>query len=333
MYGQIKLTLWERLDAFAGLRFDYEDKDAKLGSSAAAPSSLSDKFSEASPQFGLAWRFASNHTAYASAARGYKAGGFNPPPAAFPAPASTQEYGAEHTWNYEVGYKSKWFDGRLEATASLFYIDWSGLQLNQQIPLSGGQYFIGNAYAAASKGVEFELLYRPLHGWDLFGSVGYTEAKFLSASTAFNPNLCLRPGPTRMSAATGFPSRPTSPATWARRCSLPRRPLTLNARAEAIVCGEFLDHASNAQGQPTDALANFRAGVRGNHWFAEEWIRNAFDSHYVPIAIPYSAAWRAFRLRRRSRRACDFRHAGRAGLLTHMLWPGALRFLCHYEQN
>ena len=288
VYGQIKLTLWERLDAFAGLRFDYEDKDAKLGSSAAAPSSLHDNFSEVSPQFGLAWRFASNHTAYASAARGYKAGGFNPPPAGIPAPASTQEYGAEHTWNYEVGYKSKWLDGRLEATASLFYIDWRGLQLNQQIPLSGGQYFIGNAGAAASKGVEFELLYRPLHGWDLFGSVGYTEAKFLSGSTAFNPNLSPPSGSNQNVGGNRLPFTPDvtgnlgTEVFWS-----PRQPLTLYTRAEAIVCGEFLYDASNAQGQPTYALANFRAGVRGNHWFAEGWIRNAFDSHYVPIAIPY----------------------------------------------
>ncbi len=288
VYGQIKLTLWERLDAFAGLRFDYEDKDAKLGSSAAAPASLHDNFSEVSPQFGLAWRFASNHTAYASAARGYKAGGFNPPPAGIPAPASMQEYGAEHTWNYEVGYKSKWFDGRLEATASLFYIDWRGLQLNQQIPLSGGQYFIGNAGAAASKGVEFELLYRPLRGWDLFGSVGYAEAKFLSGSTAFNPNLSPPSGSNQNVGGNRLPFTPGvtgnlgTEVFWS-----PRRPLTLYIRAEAIVCGEFLYDASNAQGQPTYALANFRAGVRGNHWFAEGWIRNAFDSHYVPIAIPY----------------------------------------------
>jgi len=47
---------------------------------------------------------------------------------------------------------------------------------------------------------------------------------------------------------------------------------------------------SNAQRQDTYALADFRAGVRGAHWFAEGWVKNAFDAHYVPIAIPFSSA-------------------------------------------
>ena len=34
-------------------------------------------------------------------------------------------------------------------------------------------------------------------------------------------------------------------------------------------------------------LANFRAGVKGKRTFAEVWVRNAFDTHYVPIAFAY----------------------------------------------
>jgi iron complex outermembrane receptor protein len=32
---------------------------------------------------------------------------------------------------------------------------------------------------------------------------------------------------------------------------------------------------------------NIRAGGRAKRLFAEVWLRNAFDTRYVPIAIPY----------------------------------------------
>ena len=54
--------------------------------------------------------------------------------------------------------------------------------------------------------------------------------------------------------------------------------------------GDFEYDASNVQKQSTYALADFRAGIRGQHWFAEGWANNAFDSHYVPIAIPFGTA-------------------------------------------
>jgi iron complex outermembrane receptor protein len=38
-------------------------------------------------------------------------------------------------------------------------------------------------------------------------------------------------------------------------------------------------------GQGTYSIANFRAGVKGKHWFVEGWVNNAFDTHYVPIAF------------------------------------------------
>jgi len=76
----------------------------------------------------------------------------------------TETYDPEHTWNYELGHKASWLDNKLETTAALFYIDWKNLQLNQQIPLSSGQYFIGNAGRANSKGLEVETRYRPWYG-------------------------------------------------------------------------------------------------------------------------------------------------------------------------
>jgi iron complex outermembrane receptor protein len=59
-------------------------------------------------------------------------------------------------------------------------------------------------------------------------------------------------------------------------------------RVQVSRYGEFQYDASNAISQPDYQLANFRLGVRAKRWFAEGWVDNAFDAHYVPIAIPYA---------------------------------------------
>jgi iron complex outermembrane recepter protein len=294
IYGQTKLTAWEKLDFIAGLRCDYEDKSAALYYNTIGLSltpgyvpahNLSDHFGEVSPQFSLAYHVATNQMVYGTAARGYRAGGFNPI-----SPPGSEEYGTEHSWNYEIGYKAGWLDGKLETRLALFYIDWIGLQLNQAVGATApGQFYIANAGGADSKGVEFSLLYRPMLGWDLFGSVGYAQANFLSGSTAYNPNL---PPPgvgavqdvsgNRLPYAPSFTGNLGTQVYWS-----PCRSATLYARVEVTITGDFVYDASNAQGQGTYSVANFRAGVRGSHWFVEGWVNNAFDQHYVPIAIQY----------------------------------------------
>jgi iron complex outermembrane receptor protein len=268
VYGQVKLTAWEHLDFTAALRYDYENKTAILGGfePPAADSG------EVTPEFGLAWRFNTNQMVYARVAEGYKAGGFNPlgPP---------YEYGAEHTWNYELGHKALWLDGKLETTAALFYIDWRNIQQGQLGPPPFYSYYIANAGGADSKGVEFETKYRLLPGWDLFGSVGYTDARFQS-DAVYLAGLSGPIGGNRLPNTPVYTGNMGTQVSWA-----PCRAVTLYARAEVTVYGDFEYDASNVAGQSTFAIANFRAGARGSHWFAEGWVNNAFDTAYVPIAF------------------------------------------------
>jgi iron complex outermembrane receptor protein len=269
----------------AGLRFDNEDKHANLSALSGPATSLSDNYSEVSPQFSVAYRFTRDQMVYVSASRGYKAGGFNPPPTGVPARAGTESYGAEHTWNYELGHKAKWLEDKLETTVAFFYIDWQNLQLNQQIPFSGGQYYIGNAGAAYSKGVEAETRYRPFSWWELFGMVGYTHARFLSGSSAYNANL----GVNQAIGGNTLPYTPTFNANMGTQISWAvNRYARLYFRVQVSRYGDFQYDASNAMGQPSYQLIDFRGGVRTKHWFAEGWTDNAFNAHYVPIAIPYA---------------------------------------------
>jgi iron complex outermembrane receptor protein len=285
VYGKIKFTGWKKLSLTAGLRFDYENKNTELRSSSGPSTSPSDSFSEASPQFSLAYQLTPNHLAYVSVTRGYKAGGFNPAPTGIPAPAGTESYDPEHTWNYELGHKARCLEDKLETTVALFYIDWKNLQLNQQIPFSGGQYFIDNAGRANSKGLEVETRYRPFSWWELFGMVGYARARFLSDSSAYNANLGVNQG----IGGNTLPYTPTFNTNLGTQVSWAvRRHVRCYFRIQVSRYGDFQYDASNAAGQTSYQLTDFRAGLRVRHWFAEGWVDNAFNAHYVPIAIPYA---------------------------------------------
>jgi iron complex outermembrane receptor protein len=63
--------------------------------------------------------------------------------------------------------------------------------------------------------------------------------------------------------------------------------VTLYSRGEVTAFGAFLYDDLNTEGQAAYSLANFRAGARWRRVFAEGWVRNAFDTRYVPLAFPY----------------------------------------------
>jgi iron complex outermembrane receptor protein len=66
-----------------------------------------------------------------------------------------------------------------------------------------------------------------------------------------------------------------------------REGLSLMARAEALCYGSYQYDDPNTAGQDAYTLTHLRAGMRGKHAFGELWIRNAFDTRYVPTAFPY----------------------------------------------
>ena len=286
-YAQTTLTAWDKLDLILGVRGDYEDKTANLNTSfvpAIAPATALNQradFSSISPQFGLDYRLTSNQMVYATVTRGYKTGGFNPI-----APAGVEAYGQETSWNYELGAKTTWFDNRLALNLDFFYIRWNDLQLN--LPTgSPGQFYIANAGNADSKGIELELNARPIAGWDIFTGVGTADALFRTGATAGHTDAA---GVDSSVNVTGRHLIYTPDITahggtqyaWAV-C----KAATLYARSEVVVYGHYYYNPVNTAGQDTYSLAKFRAGVRGAHWFAEGWIDNAFDTHYIPIAFEF----------------------------------------------
>jgi iron complex outermembrane receptor protein len=279
VYGQGTATIGNRFDLTAGVRVDHEQKDASLSTfftPQIAPRRdlvTDESFSNVSPQFSAAVRIEPEKTAYVSLTRGYKAGGFNPV-----SPVGSEAYGEEHAWNIEGGVKTTWASGRVMANASVFRINWEDLQLNVPDLTSPAQFYIANIGDATSTGVEAELNARVHPSVDVFGGVGYTRARFADGSVSNGVPV----------AGNTIPNTPEYSVTLGAQVSHALNPaISVYGRGEAVFYGAFEYDDLNTARQDAYSLANFRAGARGRYLFAEVWIRNAFDTQYIPIAFAY----------------------------------------------
>jgi iron complex outermembrane receptor protein len=278
LFGQGTLSFGERLDLVAGARFDYEDKSATLEDFFDSPffpsSSLEadDSFSNVSPQLALAYRIQPDKSVYASVTRGYKAGGFNPA-----APVGSESYGEENAWHVEGGVKTLFAGDRVSANAAVFYIDWDDLQLFTPNPAVPTQFYISNVGGASSKGVEFEVAARPAPGFDVFTSIGYTDARFGAGSVSSRINV----------EDNSIPNTPEYTVSAGLQYSRNLGPARLVGRADAVFYGAFEYDDANTLGQDAYSLVNFRLGLTGRFLMGEVMLRNAFDTRYIPLAFAY----------------------------------------------
>ena len=278
MYGQGTVTLSDRFDVSVGARVDHERKDALLSTffapviSAPAAVAAERNFTSVSPQAAVAYRFRPEQMLYASAGRGFKAGGFNPA-----SPAGSEAYDEEHTWNLEGGLKTSWAAGRVSASASVFSIEWDDLQLNVPNVLAPGQFYISNVGGASSRGVEVELSARPHAAFDVFTAFGYTRARFGEGTVSSGADV----------SGNRIPNTPEYTATVGAQLTRTAGRATVYGRGEMVFYGAFEYDDANTARQEAYSLANFRGGVRAGVLIAEAWVRNAFDTQYIPVAFAY----------------------------------------------
>jgi iron complex outermembrane recepter protein len=280
LFGQATFTFNDRVDLAAGARFDYENKDASLETffdqPIAPPTSVTggESFSNVSPQVSVTYRLQADASVYATVGRGYKAGGFNPG-----SPLGSEAYGEEHTSHVEGGLKSLWANGRVSTNVAVFYIHWDDLQLNVPNPAVPAQFYITNVGGAVSKGAEFEVGARAAPGVDLFTAVGFTHARFSEGSTSSGVNV----------EGNTIPNTPEYTASAGVQYSRDLGVATIQGRADVVFYGAFEYDDQNSLGQEAYSLVNFRLGVRRGFVTGELFMRNAFDTKYIPLAFAYGS--------------------------------------------
>ncbi|NIB44705.1 TonB-dependent receptor [Pseudomaricurvus alkylphenolicus] len=117
------------------------------------------------PRLAIDYSLDNDTMIYASAARGYKSGGFD----------DSTSFNEEESWSYEFGLKSTLWDSRLQLNAALYYYDYENFQV--QVVENAATTTV-NIPEMRGRGVEIEMQIKPLINLELFASLAYTESEF-----------------------------------------------------------------------------------------------------------------------------------------------------------
>jgi iron complex outermembrane receptor protein len=173
-------------------------------------------FAKFTPRASLTFKPGADHMLYASWAKGFKGGGFDPrgvttacrtPSGGVCGAQQVYDFLAfdpENVTSYEIGYKASVLDRRLTFALAAFQSDYTDVQVPGSIgtTINGQQTFIGvttNAGKARMRGVEFEgnaILAKDLgadgSAFTLGWAIGYLDAKYLEFIDARGLNVADR---------------------------------------------------------------------------------------------------------------------------------------------
>ncbi|HJS52716.1 MAG TPA: TonB-dependent receptor [Pyrinomonadaceae bacterium] len=193
-YAQGTFEILPETNLTLGARYTIEKRDitgqTAAGGAVIPGSQGTEKATFKKPNYRVALdhRFSSNLLMYASWTRGFNAGFFNQIAFGGFTEAANPLVKPEEIDAYEVGLKSDLLDRRLRLNLSAFLYDYSNLQ--QQVFSPGGIISL-NAASARIKGVDLDIVARPLPELTLNFSANYLDAKYLSYPLA--PNYSILP--------------------------------------------------------------------------------------------------------------------------------------------
>lgn len=137
---------------------------------------LEEKSNSFTPKISVSYFASDDVHFYATASEGFRVGQVNF--GATPDNGVPISFGPDSLWNYELGMKSIWNDGRLKLNVAAFYIDWTDIQLGRTTIADNdlAVSYTDNAGDAVSKGIEVEAIYIPFDQLELGTSFTYNKA-------------------------------------------------------------------------------------------------------------------------------------------------------------
>jgi len=118
------------------------------------------------------YKFSPDLMTYLRVASGYRPGGPNAEATVYGLP---DHFDPDRTLNYEIGVKGDALERRISFDMSLYYIDWSRIQVYVSDPVTFNS-FNTNAGKAKSEGAELSTTAHPLEGLTLSAWVSWDEA-------------------------------------------------------------------------------------------------------------------------------------------------------------
>jgi outer membrane receptor protein involved in Fe transport len=292
-YGNLTYNITPTIKASAGVRvarsgFSYTDlQDGPYGPGAPTAYSGSESETPVTPRFNLIDQLTPEQMVYATVAKGYRIGGANESLegivscvgdlAQLHIKNDPPTYQSDSTWSYEAGAKGRYFGGSLVVDASIFWIDWSGIQQEVYLP-DCGYYYTANLGEAVSRGFDVQADWKLGYGFELSGNAGLTDARY-TKTLLLNGNILAQSGdslPTPEWTATAaiqynFKLRDQTKA-YARLDNQFQGPYYRTGGADTY------GYNPNTRDAPASNYVSVRFGVQEGGWDISAFIDNLLNS-------------------------------------------------------
>ena len=204
IFGDVTFKVLPALSLNVGLRYeitnDFEYSEIATGPFAGGGQIGGGKQSEnpLTPKFALSYELDDRNMAYISASKGYRSGGANValPNACEPEAEElglvVEDYDSDSVWSYEIGFKNRLFNDKLQMNSSIFKIDWSEIQ--QSVRLACGFGLTQNVGDATSEGFDIQAAFSVTDNFSLNTNIGYIDAKYTTSVIAPNGAAIAREG-------------------------------------------------------------------------------------------------------------------------------------------
>ena len=206
-FGQADYAITDQLKVTAGIRWVTDDKDFLLNFQRRTPIplgpltdrvQLKNKYTETTPKLGLDYKVNSDAfdslLLYASAARGFKSGGYNGINITN-ANIARAPYAPESNWTYEIGAKSELLGRTLRINAAAFQAKIDDLALNATVEVLPGvfDFPVQNAGKATVQGIEIETTWVPTDNLTVYFNSSFLDGKYDSLNPTSAPAVAQLP--------------------------------------------------------------------------------------------------------------------------------------------
>lgn len=237
-------------------------------------------------------------SAYVSASRGYKGGGFNLDrnfASVFTGGAPNTAFDAELVDAYEIGLKSAWFGNSLLLNIAAYHNEYENFQLNT---FNGIQFVVTTVPEVQVDGVEMDMIWRtPIDGLSLQGGLAYNDATYGGDCTPINTcggwvQQNRNPITGELTLARLPNSQLTNSPEWTATGSITYDfPIAGVLNGLVYLDARYVDDQNTGSDlrpskvQPSYTLVNARFGISDpdERFSVELWARNLFDEEYGQI--------------------------------------------------
>jgi iron complex outermembrane recepter protein len=237
-----------------------------------------------SPKVNLTYKIDHDRLIYATFSKGFRPGGVNRNGG-----GTIPPYQPDYLKNYEIGWKTTWFDNRLRFNGAIFRENWSNFQFSYlgQNSLT----IITNAGEARIDGLETDLEFAATQNLTLMGGFSLLDAK-LTQTFCGDPTICGAPGfdPSTYeqyaASGTRLPVTPKFKGNITARYAFPIGQYKGDLQATAVYVGERTTDlrtlASNALGdEPAYTVVDLAAGMEVKSIHYSIYVDNLFDKRAV----------------------------------------------------